>query len=252
MILYFSGTGNSRYAAQVIQAETGDEIVSINDYMKKGDKVSLHSKEPFVFVAPTYAWRLPQVVEEFIRNSEFTGNNKAYFILTCGTHTHDAVHYAKKLCADKNFAFMGFSSLVMPENYIAMFDAPDKAEAAVIIDKALPVIQAIGQRIKNKQALDAENINLADKLISSAINPLFYKLFVNAKGFYATDACIGCKMCEKVCPLNNVRMNAEKPVWNDNCTHCMACICSCPKEAIEYKKKSQGKPRYYNAGYIHP
>ena len=30
-----------------------------------------------------------------------------------------------------------------------------------------------------------------------------------------------------------------------NCTHCMACICYCPKEAIEYGKKSKGKPRYH-------
>jgi LysM repeat protein len=40
-----------------------------------------------------------------------------------------------------------------------------------------------------------------------------------------------------------------KPQWGRNCTHCMACICACPSEAIEYKNKSKGKPRYYNNGY---
>ena len=35
-----------------------------------------------------------------------------------------------------------------------------------------------------------------------------------------------------------------RPVWNGNCTHCMACICNCPVEAIEYGKKSVGKRRY--------
>ena len=29
------------------------------------------------------------------------------------------------------------------------------------------------------------------------------------------------------------------------CTHCMACICYCPTSAIEYGKKSLGKPRYH-------
>ena len=33
-------------------------------------------------------------------------------------------------------------------------------------------------------------------------------------------------------------------VWGSDCTHCMACICDCPAEAIEYGKKSVGKPRY--------
>ena len=34
------------------------------------------------------------------------------------------------------------------------------------------------------------------------------------------------------------------PVWKTNCTHCMACICRCPKEAIEYGRHSVGLPRY--------
>ncbi|MDU1855461.1 MAG: flavodoxin, partial [Clostridium baratii] len=30
-----------------------------------------------------------------------------------------------------------------------------------------------------------------------------------------------------------------------NCTHCMACICGCPVQAIEYKNKTKGRNRYY-------
>ena len=36
MILCFSGTGNSLYAARIISAVTGDEIVSLNDRLKHG------------------------------------------------------------------------------------------------------------------------------------------------------------------------------------------------------------------------
>ena len=39
------------------------------------------------------------------------------------------------------------------------------------------------------------------------------------------------------CPLNNIRLENGKPVWGKHCTHCMACICDCPKEAIEYIEK---------------
>ena len=34
MILYFSGTGNSRYLAHFLAKEIDDEVVSINDYLK--------------------------------------------------------------------------------------------------------------------------------------------------------------------------------------------------------------------------
>lgn len=81
--------------------------------------------------------------------------------------------------------------------------------------------------------------------MSGAVNPIFYKEIVKADAFTVSDACIGCGKCAQRCPLNNIRLNKDKPVWGSNCTHCMACICYCPKEAIEYGKRSVGKPRYH-------
>ena len=81
--------------------------------------------------------------------------------------------------------------------------------------------------------------------MSNIVNPIFYKMFVNAKGFYATDKCIGCGKCVEECPLNNIHLENKKPVWDNNCTHCTACINHCPAKAIEYKKNTQGKERYF-------
>lgn len=47
-----------------------------------------------------------------------------------------------------------------------------------------------------------------------------------------------------MCFTNCIVMREGKPHWEGHCTHCMACICGCPQHAIEYGKKSQGKPRY--------
>ena len=80
--------------------------------------------------------------------------------------------------------------------------------------------------------------------MSGPVNPAFYSFFVKDKKFYVKDSCTGCGLCEKLCPMNNVKLMNGKPVWNGGCTHCMACICSCPQAAIEYGKISAGKPRY--------
>ena len=64
-------------------------------------------------------------------------------------------------------------------------------------------------------------------------------------GAQPVAGCIGCGKCEKLCPLNNITLQNARPVWGTNCTQCMACICYCPTRAIEYGKKSAGKPRYH-------
>jgi flavodoxin/NAD-dependent dihydropyrimidine dehydrogenase PreA subunit len=249
MILYFSGTGNSRYTAQAIQTVTGDELISINEHIKAGKKENLKSDAPYVFVLPTYAWRMPKVAYDFIRDTNFLGNKKVYFILTCGSETGNAVQYTKKICLEKGFELLGFAGVVMPDNYIVMYTPSNKTKAKEIVKKATPQILDIGKLIKNEQPLPEEKITLLGKFMSSAVNPIFYRTFVSAKGFYSTDTCVSCGKCEQLCPLNNIEVKDGKPVWGQNCTHCMACICKCPKEAIEYKKKSKGKPRYYITGY---
>ena len=100
MVLYFSGTGNSRYAAKLIAKTIDDDFVSINDYIKKGEPPELLSDKPYVFVCPAYAWRLPRVVERFIKDAVFNGSRKAYFVMTCGSETGNAAFYAEKLCRE--------------------------------------------------------------------------------------------------------------------------------------------------------
>lgn len=56
MIFYFSGTGNSAYAASQISRKTGDQICSINERIKSHRFYSGKELETAVFVVPTYAW----------------------------------------------------------------------------------------------------------------------------------------------------------------------------------------------------
>lgn len=245
MILYFSGTGNSRYAAEIIQSVTGDELHSMNDLIKKEKKAVLKSEKPLVFVCPVYAWRMPRVVEKLIKDSFFEGCVKAYFVLTCGSESGNAVRYTQKLCMYKGLEFMGFRSVPMPENYIAIYEAPDKATAETEIKRAVFQIYEIAHIIKDNYKLTQDAVTIKGKFLSGAVNPVFYKFVVKAEGFYSTDDCISCGKCVNVCPLNNVSLQDGRPKWGNRCTHCMACICMCPKEAIEYKNKTQGKQRYY-------
>lgn len=140
---------------------------------------------------------------------------------------------------------MGTAQVIMPENYIAMFGAPKAEEARKIVKNAEPAIMDIIAHIKAKQPFAVPRNNLYDRLMSGPVNPIFYHFFVKSDAFRTDAACVGCGQCVKNCPLNNIALKDRKPVWGKQCTHCMACICYCPTEAIEYGKKSVGKPRYH-------
>lgn len=245
MIFYFTGTGNSLYIAKKIAGITGDALVSMNDKIKRGDTSPVHAEDRLVFVVPTYGWRIPRIAAQWIEATQFTGINQAWFVMDCGGEIGNAAKYNRRLCEQKGFTYMGTAQIVMPENYIAMFNAPEPAEAAQIIQKAEPVIDSTAQIVADGRAFPAPRNNLYDRFMSGAVNPMFYRLFVKADAFYADDRCTGCGACVELCPLNNISLTAGKPVWGNRCTHCMACICRCPAAAIEYGKKSIGKPRYH-------
>ncbi len=243
MILYFSGTGNSRYVAKKIAEKAQDELISLNDRIKNNDYGKVNSEKPLVFVAPVYAGRFPCIVDDFIKRVEFTGTKKAYFIGTCAQTPWKTVSYAKKVADEKGFSLSGFNSVVMPQGYVAGGGTKPKAENERVLKNAEPRIKEIAKRIADGAPLPDEKPGSG--IMSNLINPMMYATMISAKAFYAKESCAGCGGCAERCPLNNIKIVSGKPVWGKDCTHCMACIAACPKEAIEYGKKTVGKPRHY-------
>ena len=245
MILYFSGTGNSRHAAKRMAAALGDTLLDLNARIKAGDTSPVETGEDLVVVTPTYAWRIPRLVRDWLLKTQLTGAKRAWFVMTCGSETGNAAGYNRTICREKGLACMGTAQIVMPENYIAMFRAPDAEEARQIVARAEPDIDAAIAAVRAGRTFVPTRNNLYDRFMSGSVNPTFYKFFVKAKAFRAGDRCTGCGKCASLCPVNNITLAGGRPVWGDRCTHCMACICYGPAEAIEYGRKSVGQPRYH-------
>ena len=247
MILCFSGTGNSLFVAEKLsQALAQSSIISLNELIKLENYNPIQADDDryIVFVLPAYSWRIPRIVEEYIVKTDFPEGLKAYFVMTCGSDIGNAQKYAESLCRKKKFIFGGCAEIKMPENYIAMFPVPSKPKSDLIVEEAMPQIVRTAEIIKAGKDLEQKAISLFDLLKSGIINEIFYRFCVKAKEFYVKDTCISCGLCAEVCPLNNVAISQNKPIWGDSCTHCMACICRCPKEAIEYGRITKKKRRY--------
>ncbi len=245
MIFCFSGTGNSRYIAERLADALPDSLVNLNTKIKAQDVKTVQTGQNVILVVPTYAWRIPRIVSEWMYKTELDGAARIWGVMTCGSEIGDAAKYNRQLAEKKHLQYMGTKQIVMPENYIAMFGAPEDAEAREIVKRAEPDIAEVIRCVKEGQCFPAPRNNLYDRVMSAVVNPIFYPIFAKANAFQTSTSCTGCGECVRRCPMNNIELKGGKPVWGSNCTHCMACICYCPAEAIEYGKKSAGKPRYH-------
>ena len=90
MVLYFTGTGNSKYVAQRIAAALGDTLFCMNDRIRAGDTSPVETGRRLVIVTPTYAWRIPRLVRDWLRSTELRGAEPAWFVMTCGSELGSA------------------------------------------------------------------------------------------------------------------------------------------------------------------
>ncbi len=244
MVLYFTGTGNSRYVAERIASSLGDDLYSINDAIRSGKNEKILCHRRIVLVTPTYAWRIPRLVREWLLGCELIGVRDIWFVMTCGDSIHASSVHNRRLSHRKGLRYMGTESVIMPENFIAMFSSPPLDKAVRIVKRADKKIDALTETIREGEAFREKDNSIAAYFMSGPVNVLFYLFKVKAGPFHAGEECTGCGKCTRVCPLGNIRLENSKPVWGTECTECMACISYCPVEAVEYGTISRGRVRY--------
>jgi ferredoxin len=108
------------------------------------------------------------------------------------------------------------------------------------------VVDSIFVRCKRKTIHFAEKIlsgkkvftafwSLPFDLLVAPVSLAYYLIgrFAIAKTFVANFNCNQCKRCVNDCPVNGVKMVANRPYWTFNCESCMHCMNYCPSRAIE-------------------
>lgn len=250
MIVYFTGTGNSRFVAEKLAAANADTCVDAATYIRKGEGARFADPGDYVFVSPVYAAAPPLAFMDFIRRSHFPRSCRAYFVMTCAGSMGGSPAYCRKLACEKGLQYRGTAKVDMPQNYIAYFTMHTPRENRAAVRASLPEIKRLAGLIRSSEAFPEDKPRAWERILIPLVLKPYYKFFITAKPFHATEKCVGCGRCERVCPLGNITLSAGKPVWGKRCTHCMGCINLCPAEAIEYGEKTKGKPRYHGPNSV--
>ncbi len=242
MIFYFTGTGNSLFAAKRLLDE-GEKMVNIAEAIKKNEyDYTLTPGEKLGFVFPVYFYSVPAIILNFIDKLNVKGAEYTYGVITCGGGISQSVGVLKKALGRKGINLDFVTPLLMPDNSMLFYQIPPQEENVTVLKGAEGKLTGIKTAIDAKLGIPISSASALSELVG-----LGYKLCDKTGKFYADDNCISCGLCEKICPAEAIRMTDGKPVWiKDKCVKCSACINRCPKNAIQYGKATLKRNRYVN------
>ena len=285
MIFYFSGTGNTKWAASKLASATREDLISIAPYMRADDS-SHNLAEPFIlkenerlgFVFPVHGWRVPKLVREFISKmkilrepSDASVGNKAktddclknppfaYCVCTAGDSIGLTIENLNEVISQNpSLQALGITevsssySLIMPESYIGLpfMDVDPKEREIRKKENAAQELAVVCEEIFDRK----EDISRLVKgpipwFFTKVVGGFFENVLITDKRFHVEkDRCVKCGICANVCPVGDIKGgHGEYPVWlhHKDCLTCFTCYHHCPHHAIEFGNQTQKKGQYY-------
>ena len=248
MIFYFTGTGNTRWAAQQLAEATEEELRYIPDELKNTEiHYALEENERLGFCFPTHGWQPPRIVREFIRRATFSVHRSTYIyaFTTCGDNMGYAMRIFEKELQQKGLHTDARFAVVMPESNVCFsflhLDTDEKARQKV--ETARQRMTHICQVVKERQQGIEELVKGAIPFTYTYVIGGYYNkhLITDEKFWVDKDVCIQCGLCEKLCPVDDIK--GTPPVWlhNGRCTNCLACYHHCPAHAIHWGNMKRGQ-----------
>ena len=242
MTFYFTGTGNSLYAAKILDSEyvSIPQIMNSDSLEFKANKIGI--------VCPIYGHEMPLMVKEFLHKAIFH-TEYLYVVLTYGNRHANAVELAEKALGDAGKRADYITTLLMVDNFLPAFDMEEQAKLDKGVEQQLSGIKAdIDAQKREYQKVTCED-RMAHKGYLARVQQQPETVWAD---FDFTEDCIGCGICTKVCPAGCIHMENQRAVrTGENCQACYACVHACPKAAIKMKsimgfQEKNSKARYRN------
>lgn len=253
-IIYFSATGNTRFVAEGLAALLDDEACDLCPRIRTNDFTEMQCGKTLVVCSPVHISGLPKFLSDYLRRASFSGVEEAYGILTDGGYSGIAGRQLAGILREKGIRFKGFAEFMLPGIHITSITHRKIADEEIEkrIRAASERLPDVARAICEGEGLEGRRASLAEVALTEALMPGLRFVGLGTRKFWASERCVSCGLCERVCPVVAITMREGRPTWNmSHCAHCIACIHNCPKEAIEYGNVTRDKRRYTFARYRH-
>ena len=137
--------------------------------------------------------------------------------------------------------------VIQPGNYILSYGAfPDIYQKLTCLMAKQKVKKIAGDIQKNRSKKNLKPGMFYKDSSEERLQKSIADFSNIGKQYRVNDNCIGCGMCEKVCPVGNITVKDGKVIFGEQCNQCMACIQWCSQRAIYFDEKETKRKRYHN------
>lgn len=246
-LYYFTGTGNSLWAARELARHIPDtELVPIAKLIHDdGEIIAPEGRIGFVF--PVYIGGPPLIVSDFAHKVNLDAADEIFAFVTMAGAGDGAWKRLKTTLKKRAYRMDGAYSLKLPTNYMLLGDVLPEDKEIEVITEARTEIERIAEKI-NAGETGFEKGHFLINLFNNSMYPLLKgQLRAQGSRFMADEKCNNCGTCELVCPTYNITVTGvNPPEWGNICESCFACINYCPRNAIQSGKKTASRGRYHH------
>ena len=232
--IYLSGSGNTKHVVTLLLNELGNNGICAP--IESEDAMKALEGDEILIAYPTMFSNIPYLVRDFINSHGSSWKGKKIFLITTmGLFAGDGTGCAARLLKEYGAEITGGLQIVMPDS-IGDCKAlkKSKEQNKAIIDKADKRIVEAAKQMREGN-YPKEGLSFAAHLAGLFGQRLwFYNKTTGYKDKLRIDPakCIGCGICTKNCPTQNIKIEDGKAVSSDKCTMCYRCVNHCPKQAM--------------------
>jgi ferredoxin len=240
VIYYFSSTGNSLLIAQIIAKKL--ENCKIKPMAETIEKEPVGGTGIIIgFTFPVFNFGMPRLVKKFIECLEVEAGTNCFAYISYGGFGANTLGMLEDILVKKNIRLFYANEVKMPKSNAS---SPGYKAINQEINSAIFKVEKASKDIANKVQRPVKR--KAECLTRVTNNWLYENISEYDKKFLVNNQCTNCGLCTRICPVNNIKIENQHPIWLHRCEQCLRCLQWCPNEAIQYGKKTVSWKRYRN------